>query len=130
MTQDNTRDRELRENILRVGKVTKGIITFSQKNYAKSDGSVWGEPITIENQDIVEVGIDDLMKLINTHTKELLAEIKSQLPEMEKLSDYTLNMGCGHNPPSNTTRTNLQRRGFNDCLTQVHTLIDERMGEL
>lgn len=58
---------------------------------------------------------DMLRQALTSLIKELVAEAKQ---EKLKESDYVLNMGVPHNPPSNTTRTNLYRKGYNDSLDQ------------
>lgn len=55
---------ELRKAILKKGTVKKSKITISQ-NF-NSNGTV--SPIKSSNQEIVEIGVDDLMHLITTHT--------------------------------------------------------------
>jgi hypothetical protein len=55
-----------------------------------------------------------------TETREatrqaVLTELLEKAPEDLKASAYTLNMVAPHNPPSNTTRTNLLRDGYNQA---------------
>lgn len=40
-----------------------------------------------------------------------------------KTSDYRLNMGVPHNPPSHTTRTNLYRGGVNDTKAEQRNIV-------
>ena len=51
---------QLRETILKDGKVTKGSVTFSQKIYSNNTES----PVSVKSQEVVEIGIDDLMQAI------------------------------------------------------------------
>ena len=64
---------------------------------------------------------------ITSLIKELVAEVK---PDELKESDYTLNMGVPHNPPSNTTRTNLYRKGYNDSLDQFEQKLLKALEEV
>jgi hypothetical protein len=64
---------ELREKILKQGKVSKASATISQKMYENFTMS----PLEIRNQDIVEIGIDDLITLFSTELeKEIIKELK------------------------------------------------------
>lgn len=71
------------------------------------------------------------IKAIDDHVDTALAEIRQLLKEAEpkklKESDYVLNMGVMTNPPSNTTRTNLTRKGYNSAIEQYTANIEKRL---
>jgi len=56
----------------------------------------------------------------------ILTALKDSLPKELKASDYTLNMQCEQNPPTNTTRTNLFRRGYNQAIQDIINIIEEK----
>lgn len=55
---------------------------------------------------------------------------ESLIGEDVKKSQYVLNMGVVHNPPTNTTRTNLVRQGANLTKAQLRTTNLTRKGVL
>ena len=58
--------------------------------------------------------IGEVRKLIRTEKLKLLDEVRERvIGEDVKESNYVLNMGIAHNPPKDTTRTNLIRQGAN-----------------
>ena len=72
----------------------------------------------LNDMQVEEYGLvskSDTKQAITSLIKELVAEAK---PERLKESDYTLNMRVPNNPPSNTTRTNLYRKGYNEAINQ------------
>lgn len=71
MTKDNT---ELRQAILKTGKVSKGRLTYSQEMY---DSGFVGK-LMCKSQDLVEIGIDDLMQLIADHDTKLEQELLAE----------------------------------------------------
>ena len=58
-------EQELREKLLKDYKVSKVSVTISQKIYSNNTVS----PVEMKNQDIVEIGIDDLVDLILSDRK-------------------------------------------------------------
>lgn len=66
---------ELRKAILKEATVKKAKITFSRKMYSNDTVS----PVEMSNQDIVEIGIDDLMQLILAHTEAKIEKTKQKM---------------------------------------------------
>jgi hypothetical protein len=81
---NNTPDQtaELRQQILKAGLVRKGLVTFSQKQYSNGSAS----PLETKSQDIIEIGIDDLMQLIATDRQKAVerAELAERIDEVER----------------------------------------------
>lgn len=77
-------DTELRKQILKDGKVTEGSITFQQRSLSNG----WSEPITIVNQDIVEIGIDDLMQLATAYADDRVLEARIEERTQVQLDNY------------------------------------------
>jgi hypothetical protein len=69
-------DGDLREEILKAGTVRFASGSFIQKHY--SNGTV--SPIEHKVQEVVEIGIDDLMQLITLRTRR--AEIEGRIDEL------------------------------------------------
>lgn len=74
-----TSNTDLREQVLKAAKVSKASVTFSQKIYSNNTEG----PIETTNQEIVEIGIDDLMQLIEAH--EAAATQTARLNELSKV---------------------------------------------
>ncbi len=77
---------ELRKAILKAGHVRMGKVTFQQKVYENG----WSEPVTSGSQDIVEIGIDDLMQLIESYAStkaEAAAKLWDLLDDIDTLAD-------------------------------------------
>lgn len=104
---------ELREAILKQGTVKKAKITFSQKMYSNNTAS----PIEMSNQDIVEIGIDDLMHLISTHVVRARVDELQGIRSSVHYSDV-LKHGGAHN------------KGFNRAVRWFHQNIDDRLAHL
>lgn len=68
---------ELRKQILKSGKVCQSSWSVSAKMYSNGSRS----PIKSKSQEIVEIGIDDLMGLIEQNRHKELMAIKSEVPE-------------------------------------------------
>lgn len=60
----------LRKQILKAGKVRMPSVTISQKMYSNGMSS----PIESKNQEIVEIGIDDLMVLVTAEVEKARQE--------------------------------------------------------
>lgn len=75
------------------------------------------------NGSIIRI-INDLSNIVDyvltTHTAQLVERVEAM---KLKESDYVLNMGVAHNPPSNTTRTNLTRNGYNHAIDDILEII-------
>lgn len=78
MSQDTSK-KELREKIVKEGRVKLAQVVFSQKLYSNNTTS----PIEIHSQEIVEIGVDDLVNVIATTVREVLDRLS------KKSSHYT-----------------------------------------
>lgn len=67
-------------------------------------------------------------KGVDTALAEIRQVLKEAEPKKLKESDHVLNMGVVTNPPSNTTRTNLTRKGYNSAIEQYTANIEKRLG--
>lgn len=67
---------------------------------------------------IIERMLEFHQQEANRQKIELLDMLEKSMPTPKSLSNYTLNMGAAHNPPPDTTRTNLQRIGYNSACTK------------
>ena len=77
---------QLREDILKAGKVRKASVTISQKMYSNGTSS----PLETKNQDIVEIGIDALMQAFESfHTGEVERAVReARIDELDKAVKY------------------------------------------
>lgn len=86
-------DGELRANILKQGLVFKGSVTFSGKSYSNGTASVG-----MKSQDVVEIGIDDLMAIVSAHLQAAVrldeARTWATLVKREEMSKFICD-GCG-----------------------------------
>lgn len=77
-----------------------------------------------ENTEKRREQFDKLKTFITVHTTSLQSELLKAVEELEKKeSPYILNMRIKQNPPSETTRTNLFRNGYNACLGDIKATI-------
>lgn len=103
----NTKQDELRENILRKGIVRKGVVIYEDTN----------------PQDIVRIGIDDLMQLIHAdrvaHTNQLLDKVEQEAPKDVKQTQPSF-MSAAPWPPINEVEAiNANNAQWRKAITKV-----------
>lgn len=74
---DGNGEKELRQQILKAGTIRFASGSFTQKHF--SDGTV--SPIEHKVQEIVEIGLDDLMQLFHQQLEAKVAEARVELAE-------------------------------------------------
>ncbi len=115
-------DAELREQILKLGTVRFAAGVFKQKQY--DDGSV--SKIEHSVQEIVEIGVDDLMQLIAAHNRTLIKAILAEDVPEKILRDTEFN------PPLAGTITKVYANGpwaeaYNAAIDQITTALQKRL---
>ena len=110
------KEQKLREQILKMAKVTIGKVTFVPARYR--DGCV--AQVAIQKQDIVEIGIDDLMSLLHQHHNALLRELEGKTEALRV---------AGRNSGNNYDHGGTAVAAQNRILDQVKQILaDARVG--
>lgn len=73
-------EQKLREQILKQGKVSKAKVVYSQRMYDNGTMS----PMVTSSQDIVEIGIEELMFLIHQSNNDLIREIEGKVEALRQ----------------------------------------------
>lgn len=79
-------DGEMRTAILKHGNVRKCKITVGRKLY--SNGTI--SPVESKTQDIVEIGIDDLMDIVSAHLQAAVADKNNEIVKLRADIAYAI----------------------------------------
>jgi len=113
----------LKQQILKAGNVRFASGAFTQKHY--SNGTV--SPIEHKVQEIVEIGIDDLMHLVQAHTSAVLDRVEKGMPKKRPVKPYDPDMDITKAAWADITNMN---SGFNQAVDQFTDLMKKVREEI